>query len=232
MEKCGKNETSFYYKKDGACKMLAGNIDGSEKSKNYITVNDKLLTLHLSEGEECLDGQHYQINFEFECNSEAEYIEQGTLSIDLSSIDPHKCIQTFTVKGVREACEIANFYALYYFFEEHKFWAGIIIIIIGLFLTFLGKKLEEVTVVLVCALVVPGVLLIILYNIFSVTQTWVPWVVIIVGIFLGIGLGIFLLKLENIFGAVLGGTLGYIVGLLLNNAFLSKLTKILLLFTG
>lgn len=78
-------------------------------------------------------------------------------------------------------------------------------------MTFLGKKLEEVTVVLVSALVVIGVLLIILYNIFSVTQTWVPWVVIIVGILLGIGLGIFLLKLENIFGAVLGGTLGYIV---------------------
>ena len=221
MEKCGENETSFYYKKDGSCKKLAGNINGEEKSKNYM--NGKLLTLHLSEGDLCSNGQNYQINFEFECNSEAEYIKQGTLSVDLSSIDPSKCIQTFTVKGVREACEIANFYALYHFFEEHKFLVGIIIIIIGLFLTFLGKKLEEVTVVLVSDLVVPGVLLIILYNIFSVTQTWIPWVVIIIGILLGIGLGIFLLKLKNIFGAVLSGTLGYIVGLLLYNAFLSKI---------
>ena len=37
MEKCGENETSFYYKKDGSCKKLAGNIDGEEKSKNYLS---------------------------------------------------------------------------------------------------------------------------------------------------------------------------------------------------
>lgn len=108
---CNEKETSFYFKKGNSCTRLAGAIDGEDKSKNYITIDSDILTLHLSEGDICATNpnQNYQINFEFQCSKEAEFIKQGTLSLDLSSINPSSCTQTFKVSGVREACEIANF---------------------------------------------------------------------------------------------------------------------------
>ena len=93
---------------------------------------------------------------------------------------------------------------------------------IGLFLTFLGRKIFNVAIFIVAAIVVSGLILIIFYSTFLAdnTATWLSWLVVSLALVVGIVCGYLATKVEKIGGALLAGWGGFCLGVVLNETVL------------
>lgn len=93
---------------------------------------------------------------------------------------------------------------------------------IGLFLTFLGRKIFNVAIFIVAAIVVSGLILIIFYSTFLAdnTATWLSWLVVSLAIVVGIICGYLATKVEKIGGALLAGWGGFCLGVVINETVL------------
>lgn len=93
---------------------------------------------------------------------------------------------------------------------------------IGLFLTFLGRKIFNVAIFIVAAMVVSGLILIIFYSTFLAdnTATWLSWLVVSLAIVVGIVCGYLATKVEKIGGALLAGWGGFCLGVVINETVL------------
>jgi hypothetical protein len=93
---------------------------------------------------------------------------------------------------------------------------------IGLFLTFLGRKIFNVAIFIVAAIVVSGLILIIFYSTFLAdnTATWLSWLVVSLAIVVGIVCGYLATKVEKIGGALLAGWGGFCLGVVINETVL------------
>jgi hypothetical protein len=93
---------------------------------------------------------------------------------------------------------------------------------IGLFLTFLGRKIFNVAIFIVGTIVVSGLILIIFYSTFLAdnTATWLSWLVVSLALVVGIVCGYLATKVEKIGGALLAGWGGFCLGVVLNETVL------------
>ena len=224
-EKCHESETSFSGVYEGTCYKLAGSIDGEnegedKKNINSITIEDKnnntSFLLELAKGDKCKKDptKNYKIKYLIHCNKELEL--KSEIKLDFSKFNPNECENTFEFEA-KEACPIVNFYGVYLFFDKHYIWVGAIVIVIGIFLCFFGRRVEQATKLIVCALFVPLILIMIVYGFFTVDNSWAPYVILGVGLAAGIGLGILFIIFEKFFGAILGAGLGYIIAVAIYN---------------
>lgn len=104
----------------------------------------------------------------------------------------------------------------------YKYLWGSLFIVVGIFLAFLGRKLFNVAVFIIAAVVSAGLILIIFYSTFleKKTDAWVGWLVVSLAIIVGLGLGYLATKLEKPSASLLAGWGGFCAGVLLNETVL------------
>lgn len=97
------------------------------------------------------------------------------------------------------------------------------IIVIGVFLVVLGAKFIKATIFVVGALSSITLSVVVYFNIFANSTTTSVWVVLAVGLVIGLALGYFLIRATKAFFMLLGGYLGYTLGIFLYNLLLNKI---------
>jgi hypothetical protein len=133
----------------------------------------------------------------------------------------NSCDNTIVIKS-KHACPLVNYYIIAAYLDKYKIYSGIVIIVIGLFLVFLGNKFIKVTILLVGVIATITFVFMIYFTIFkNIGETHV-WILLGVGGAVGLVLGFCLCKCVKVFIMILGGYLGYLVSifiydLLLNN---------------
>lgn len=114
--------------------------------------------------------------------------------------------------------------ALTQFFEQYYWLFGTLLIVAGVFFTFLGRKLFQVAVFVVGMVITVFAILILFYTTFlnDNTESWVGWTVLAFSILIGCGIGFLFTKLVRPAGAILAGWGGFMLGLLINEAWLAN----------
>jgi len=108
--------------------------------------------------------------------------------------------------------------------NKFKYLWGAVFIFVGIFLTFLGRKLIKPAICLMATGATVFLVMFFFYGIFlsNNTETWVGWVVLSVAIIVGSILGLLLAKLTKLGVAVLAGWGGVALALVLWSAFIYK----------
>jgi len=118
-----------------------------------------------------------------------------------------------------DACPVFTVNGLWTFLEQYDWLWGAIFIVMGVFLTFLGRKLF-LAAVFIAAFFLTGLLFLALcYGTFLAdnTEDWVGWLMLSISIVLGAIVGVLLVKYSKFAAAVIGAWAGYILGLFLND---------------
>lgn len=178
--------------------------------------NTPTFELSLAKGDACEANlnERYSIKIRITCDKNMG--KKDKMDLNFTGFHPEQCENIFEITA-KEACPVINFYGIYKFFTSNSVWVGAVVIGIGVFLCFFGKRLEQITKLVICALFVPLILIMIIYGCFTIDNNWAPYVILGIGLALGIGLGILFIKFEKFFGAILGAGLGYIVGVVIYN---------------
>jgi len=140
------------------------------------------------------------------------------LNVTVATFDNSECTFYTEVRGAG-ACEVLSINGLWEFFDQYKDFFGIVYIVLGIFMTFFGRKLF-LAAVFICALIITvfGILLL-CYGTFLSTndEEWVGWLMLSISIVLGILAGLLLVKYSKFAAAVVGAWAGYILGLFIND---------------
>lgn len=214
---------------------MAGTIEGDKESKNYnewtafgedeTDFNKKGVILKLAFGTTCLkeSSKNFRVTYRVQCNSQGK---DNEISLDfkplLSSI-LDQC--EYEILGSsKHACPILNYYIVSAFFDKYSSFLGIGFIIIGLLLVFLGYKFLKVTIVATSGFGVALLLFLFIFNVFSLHEYYQVWIVLAVGLLVGLLIGYFLLKLMKICFFIIGGCFGYTVGVICSTFILEWIT--------
>lgn len=198
----------------GFIRLLFIKLDSKNSTKGIV--------IESSQGEACSSTANYTVTWELRCNPN---IHKGHLEIkNAEEFNPTNCHNRLIAESA-EACPLLNFYAIWNFLQKYSYFFAPILIIIGLFLTFLGAKIFNLTVFLVAVISTVGFTFIFLFQFIlpSGAHPNIVWVVLGIGVVLGIIIGWFLVKYDKLFHAILGGCCGYLVGILLYNLVMNKI---------
>jgi len=123
-----------------------------------------------------------------------------------------------------DVCPSFDLNALWTFLDEYSYIWGVLFIVGGIFLGFLGRKLFKAAVFMVTAILVVFAILLLFYTTFleDTTEEWVGWTVLICSILIGLVAGFFMMKLERVGAALLAGWGGFLIGIMLNEMVLYK----------
>ena len=123
--------------------------------------------------------------------------------------------------SARDACPALDINELFVFFDQYAFFYGAIMIVIGLFINFVGRKSIKPTVFLITFLATTFTLLLILYSLFMQheREMWVNWLVLGLCTLAGLILGIFFAYSLKFGIALLSGTAGALLAFTLCNTF-------------
>lgn len=105
---------------------------------------------------------------------------------------------------------------------QFRYFFGVALILIGLFLGLLGRKLWVIAIFIISLILTIGIILLIFYTTFLKENTagWVAWTVIGCSLILGVVLGLVMTKLQRLGAAIIAGWGGFMLGLVLNEAVL------------
>ena len=134
---------------------------------------------------------------------------------------------TILIADSKAACPDASLNALWKVISSNKYVMGIIFILIGTFVCFLGRKLFAPILFIAGILLGVALVWIICYSTFlsNNSKGWVFWLVLGISILIGLLIGCLLFKLSRIGAFLLAGWGGYCLALLLYNAFLYKINS-------
>lgn len=149
------------------------------------------------------------------CDNDLEDDEMGALTIK------DTCAYETYIKGPG-ACPVYSTDAIFVFLQQYSWLWGIMMIVVGLFFAFFGRKLFLAALFTGTTIVVAGLILIIFYSTFlsSNTKTWVGWVVLLCSVVAGLICGFLMLKASRLGAAILAGWGGFMVGIALNQTVL------------
>ncbi len=120
----------------------------------------------------------------------------------------------------KAACSKVNFYQVWKMLNENAWIFGVLMIVFGLFLNFLGSKFVNVTVyIFTCLLTIIGFFILMFQFILKdgSSQTTV-WVVLGISIIIGAIFGYIVVKFRDwLLAIIIGGYTGFIFGNLLYN---------------
>lgn len=153
------------------------------------------------------------------CVADAATTTSGTYTFDGTTY-------TTTITGP-QACPLFTISAIWAFVWEYKYFFGAVMILVGLFLGLLGRKLWVIAIFLLSALITMGVILLVFYTTFlkSTTADWVGWTVLACSFIFGIILGLTMTKFARPGAAVIAAWGGFVLGLILNEAVLYLVTS-------
>ena len=212
--KANSNSTLIRRDSYGNEVKLAGNIDGEGNDKNNwleISNGDKKdgISITLAKGETCLENtnSNYASNIIVHCDAEAEEIT------DLKIIEGnYSCVYTLEFKS-RYGCPLGSTYLLLKLMEEYNYYFMVVMVLLGLFLCFVGKKYIAPTIVVLCGIVACYALTALILSIFPnfiKTELWL-FVCLLVCFIIGFIIGYLTRNMVGFYIVLAGGFLGYSV---------------------
>lgn len=212
--KANSNSTLVRRDADGNEVKLAGNIDGEGNDKNNwleISDGDKKdgISIALAKGETCLENTNskYAANIIVHCDSEAEEIT------DLKIIEGnYSCVYTLEFKS-RYGCPLGSAYLLLKLMEEYNYYFMVVMVLLGVFLCFVGKKYIAPTIVVLCSIVACYALTALILSLFPnfiKTELWL-FVCLLVCFIIGFIIGYLTRNMVGFYIVLAGGFLGYSV---------------------
>jgi len=111
---------------------------------------------------------------------------------------------------------------LWHFFDYNRIPIAAIMIVLGCFLTFTGGRFHKLTMFLAGQLTVTALILIIMFIavIPGHTKMWVVWLVLVVALGIGSGIGFLSAKHPRVGVLLVGSWIGGLIGSILYNAFI------------
>jgi hypothetical protein len=140
------------------------------------------------------------------------------------AFNKNECHNEINVE-TKEACPL-NLYQIWTFLNKYSVFFGAFLIIVGLFLAFLGTKLISITIFLIVCSIVTSLIFVIMFQLVipKNNSNIIVWVVLGISLVIGIVLGYLVNKYkETVFGITLGAYMGYMVGILLLNLGLNRI---------
>jgi hypothetical protein len=212
--KANSNSTLIRRDSYGNEVKLAGNIDGEGNDKNNwleISNGDKKdgISITLAKGETCLENTNskYASNIIVHCDAEAEEIT------DLKIIEGnYSCVYTLEFKS-RYGCPLGSTYLLLKLMEEYNYYFMVVMVLLGVFLCFVGKKYIAPTIVVLCGIVACYALTALILSIFPnfiKTELWL-FVCLLVCFIIGFIIGYLTRNMVGFYIVLAGGFLGYSV---------------------
>lgn len=194
-------------------------ISGVEKNKGSFSLidennNEKGVKITFNDGETCSKDstKTNKITWNINCNNDGN---NGEIKID--SIDDQNPCQYIVNASSKNGCPKVNFYVVLNFIEKNRYYIGAFIILIGIFLSLLGLKLLKITMFVVSVIFSLFFLFILIFQLIipNGTKEFVVYIILGCSLILGIIIGIATVYYRKIFFGILGGCLGYIIGLIL-----------------
>ena len=109
----------------------------------------------------------------------------------------------------KEACKKIDFYFIFKFIQDYKILFVIILILFGLFNCVFGKRFSKFTAFILCIIIcVVFILVLSQYVLPSGCREWIIWVMLAVGVILGVTAGVFAFKYHEGCMAFLSGGIG------------------------
>ena len=217
-----EKKQAFYWKDSGECAVLSDGIsDGNEwslidaKEKSNDNENKNYLKIKVRPA----DGN--QLTYILKCkNDENEKGKFGYFQDPVINVTDGKLNVTLYIESYN-ACVKADFYFIYEFIMRYKVIFIIILMAFGLFNCLLGRRLSKYTAFILCVVVVTILILIFSqYVLPSGCAEWIIWVMLAVGVILGVTGGVFLfIYHDKVISIVAGGLAGLFLGQLLYNFF-------------
>lgn len=128
----------------------------------------------------------------------------------------------------KDACPALDINEMFAFLDQYYALWGAVMIVIGLFVNFVGRKSIKPTVFMITFITSTFVLLLILYSLFMQheRENWVNWLILGLCTIAGILLGIFFAYSLKFGIALLGGSAGAFLAFTVCNAFQIENAKI------
>lgn len=234
--KCNDKLNLMNLVKDDKCSIMAGDNDKTfsefEKMTKKEIVDEKEkeiivgLRVKLATGEKCSSDETktYQTTWEITCDDDKD-AKKGVITVlnaaELDLDQPgrlDKCGIVVKAKSVH-GCPLSNYYAVSAFIEANRIIFMIVIVVIGIFLTYLGSKIINITLMITAFFAtVIGVFLVV-FGIFGAYKisNGIMWLIFSLTIVLACGVGFLFYKFKQIFTISLGALTGYFCSMMLYN---------------
>ena len=210
--KANSESTLIRIDSDGAQVKLAGNIDGEGNDKNNwieISNGDKKdgIGITLTKGETCKENTEakYAANIIVHCDSDADNIK------DIKLIEgDYSCVYTLEFKS-KYGCPLGSGYLLLKLMEKYNYYFMVVMVLLGLFLCFVGKKYIAPTIIILCGLIACYALTALVLSIFPnfIKTELYLFICLLVCLIIGLIIGYFTRDMEKFYIVVAGGFLGY-----------------------
>ena len=215
-------KSSVLWVKNNSYIEIAGSIDGSSNSKNiWSELKDekdtKGILISLAQGAQCKEDKNHTTFLKIICDDDVNK-EEFLTKMETSGFSEGNCVHIITFRS-RQGCALTDFYLLKRVFNKCWYIFGFVFMGIGGFLCFYGHVLLWFTNVLVTSLFCCFVINMLVLKIFpSLIKTELSlWILIIVSLLIGVGVGIIIKKLKKkkTFAAMLGASMGYTLAIFL-----------------
>jgi hypothetical protein len=201
------------------CYQLAGTYSNiSRVGIQRDEANDKTtLKLVMPLGGKCVSDPtlDYRTTFVLECDHDAE-----AAIVESNVVSALQCENLINIK-TKAACPIFNAYSVYRTIQENRFVFGFLLIFLGTFFCFFGKKFYQIAQMIAGGVAVTLFFVwLVINNSNVVYASWAFWLTIVLSASAGVIVMYFLGKYDTLSRAVFGALLGFVGGLFLYNLFI------------
>lgn len=206
----GETKMSVVKVLENGTTLILSNTSNNKFSmeKNVLENNVDELTLRFPEGNLCNETKKYTVSFKIKCD---KTLEKKNLELDDESISENKCDYTYTGRSPL-VCEQKYYFVVTKTFTDYNYVFSTLMIVGGLFLCFLASRFAYVTIFLICPLSVMIFLSNCVFGFATIQSIWAFLGVLIGSLVLGLILALYIIIKEkkNVFGPILGGTVGFV----------------------
>ena len=193
--------------------LFSGSIEGSNTKNEWTEIEEdngaKGLRIKLAEGAKCDSERNHLTIFKIYCNDSIPD-DQFENNLDFSEFNENGC--THYIKGYSiYACALNDWHLLKKLMKEYNYYFASFFILLGLFFTFWGKRLEKLTLMLVIGALLCYLAAIIFLNFIpSLIKTEKHLMILLgVGFIIGAIIGIALKGQVRLLAIIMGGISGY-----------------------
>ena len=186
--------------------ILSNNKPENNKWKSF----DDGVIIELSNGTICNGAENYSIEYNITCNEDIN-------GVDVKDYVINGCNSTLYIES-KYGCPQFSVYNFWKLVHNNKVIFFILLLAIGIFLCFFGKKLIYVTIFIFSSIISVSIIFMFVFNVvlpkgIEVDQT-VLGIVFIISFIPGIGIGILIIKYQHfLLACVLGGVGGFFLSI-------------------
>jgi len=189
----------------------------TETDENNVETN-KGVWINFTTGDTCTGTNkdnypNYTTKYKITCDKEKKSKNIYEIMNNFEDFEPGKCLNIIYGSS-KYACPI-NEYMLEEFLNKNKYLTCAVLVLIGIFFAFAGGKYIIPTAVMIGGIFFTLIILLIVFNLFTITSTKTVWIIIGVSFLVGLLLGVLLSKAVKLLVLIVGCFVGYCVGIFL-----------------